>query len=406
LTELSTLPNGLRVLTDAMPGLETAAVGLYLDTGSRFEAAAENGVAHLLEHMVFKGTRTRSARAIAEQIEDVGGAMNAFTARDMTAFHARVLAGDVPLAVELIADLVSNPVLDPAEMEKEREVVLQELGEARDTPDDIIHDNLQETAFADQPLGRPVLGSDATIAALDRPTLASWMERCFRGPSAVLVAAGKVDHAAVRDLAERHLGGLPNGARPEAEPGRYTGGEHLDPRKFEQAHVTLGYEGPGHADALHTPTQLFALACGGGMSSRLFQELREERGLVYSIFAHHQPYADTGLFSVYFACGQRAAGRARALAEDVLAACATGLDAPELERAKAQAKAALLMSLEGAQGRSEYLARQMLVHGRAVAPADVVAKIEAATVDTVRAAGRALLERRQTRATVGMKKAA
>lgn len=402
----TTLANGLTILTDTIPGVETAAVGLYVDTGSRHEAAALNGVAHLLEHIVFKGTATRSARAIAEAIEDVGGALNAFTARDMTAFHARVLGDDVALAVELIADLVTAPRFDPAELEKERAVVLQELGEARDTPDDIVWDNLHAAAYPDQPFGRSILGDEASIAAIDADALRAWLGDHFRGGSAVLVAAGKIDHAAIVDLAERWLSALPPGTRPHGPPARFHGGQHLDRRRFEQAHMTLAWEGPGHGDANQTAANLFAVATGGGMSSRLFQELREERGLAYSIWAQHSPFADTGMTSLYCATAPADAAAARALSEEVMAATAATLDPAELARAKAQAKAGLLMSLEGCHGRSEYAARQWLAHGRVIAPAEVVARIDAVDVESVRAAGTAILAQAPARATVGLKKAA
>ncbi len=238
--QLSTLANGLRVATLAMPQVETVALGLHVDTGARFETAATNGVAHLLEHMVFKGTQTRSARAIAEQIEDVGGALNAYTARDMTVFHARLLADDTALGVALIADLVQNSRFDPDEVDRERQVVLQELGEARDTPDDIVFDHLQEAAFPGQPLGRSILGSEESLAGIGADELRAWLDTQYLGGSCILVAAGKVDHDALVRLAETELGGLPAGKRPALEPARYEPSEHHDRRKFEQAHLTLG----------------------------------------------------------------------------------------------------------------------------------------------------------------------
>ena len=404
--EATTLPNGLTVLSIPLPGIETAAIGLHFDIGSRHEAPAQNGVAHMVEHMVFKGTATRSARRIAEEIEDVGGQLNAYTARDTTVLHARVLAGDVGLAVEMIADLACAPVLDPAELEKERQVVLQELGEATDTPDDIIHDHLQLAAYADQPLGRSVLGTQASIESLSAADCRDWIATNFTGGAAVLSAAGRVDHAAMVDLAERHLGRLPTGTPAATVPARFTGGAHADRRKFEQAHLTLGWEGPAQTAPDQTAMQLFACAAGGGMSSRLFQEVREERGLAYSIWAHHTPFTDTGLFSVYLACAPAEAARARELTTRVLADTAAGLDETELARARAQLKAGLLMSLEGASGWSEFAARQWLIHCRAVTPAEIVARIDSATVDEVRAAAATMLARAPASATVGLRKAA
>lgn len=401
MTRLSTLPNGLRVISQTMSHVETVAVALHVDAGARHEGSDVNGVAHLFEHMVFKGTANRSARVIAEVIEDVGGSINAYTARDMTVFHARLLKHDLALGVEVIADLVTNPLFDPAETEREKQVVLQELGEARDTPDDIVFDHLQEAAFPGQALGRSILGTDASIAGLDPVALKSWLAAHYRAGSCILVAAGAVEHEALVALAERWLGGLPPGERPATIAARFGGGIQHDRRKFEQAHLTLGLGAPAHRDPGHDAAMLFAQAAGGGASSRLFQELREERGLAYSIFASTTPYADTGLFSVYLATAKRDAARALALTEDVLAATAATLTPAELDRARAQVRASLLMSLEAPGGWSEYLARSLLVHGRPVPPAEVVARLEAVTVDEVRAAGAAMLAGPRARADVG-----
>jgi predicted Zn-dependent peptidase len=400
-TRLTTLPNGLRIVSTLMPAVETVAIGLHVDTGSRHETAATNGVAHLLEHMAFKGTATRSARAIAEAIEDVGGSLNAYTARDMTVFHARLLADDLPLGVNLIADLVRAPRFDADELERERQVVLQELGEARDTPDDIVFDHLQDAAFPDQPLGRSILGSEASIAGLDAAALRDWLDTHYRAGSCVVSAAGKVDHDALVAQVTAVFGDLPAGTRPAAVAGQFAGGEIHDRRRFEQAHLTLGYRAPGHDDPDHDAALLFATAVGGGMSSRLFQELREARGLAYSIYASTTPYSDTGLFSVYLATARRDAANALALTDTVIAACATGLEPAELARAKAQVRAGLLMSLENPAGQAEYHARQMLLRGRIVPAAEVVARLEACSVEDVRAAGQRLIDAPVARADVG-----
>lgn len=398
---ISTLKNGLRVASQAMPEVETVAVGLHVDTGSRFEPAAQNGVAHMLEHMVFKGTRRRSARAIAEAIEDVGGQLNAYTARDMTVFHARLLADDLALGVDLIADLVHEPKFDEGELARERDVVLQELGEARDTPDDIVFDHLQEAAFPNQPLGRSILGSEATIAAIGPEHLRGWLDSHYRAGSSVLVAAGKVDHDVLVRLAESAFGDLVPGTGPQPERGAFAGGIVHDRRKFEQSHLTLGYEGPAHESPDYYPLMIYTTAVGGGMSSRLFQELREERGLAYSVYAALNPFADTGLFSVYLATANGNAAKAAALAHEVMAACASDIDAAELARSKAQLKAGLLMSLEGCAGQSEYIGRQLLIHGRIIPPAEIVAAVDACSVDTVRAAAARMLAGPVARASVG-----
>ncbi len=393
--------HGLRVATCQAPGVETIAVALHAETGARHEPADHNGLAHLFEHMVFKGTATRSARAIAEQVEDVGGSLNAWTSRDTTVFHARLLARDLPLGIAIIADLVTAPRFDDDDLAREKDVVLQELGEARDTPDDIVFDHLQDAAFPLQALGRSILGSEASLARLTSADLRDWRDMHYRNDRLTLVVAGKFDHDDVMRLAEAAFlpGDGPAIVAPEAA--HFAPGQFSDPRRFEQAQLTSGYASPGHYDAAHDAAALFTLAAGGGMSSRLFQEVREARGLAYSISAATTPYADGGLMSVHAATARKDAARARDLIDRVLAETAQGLERDELARARAQAVAGLLMALESPQGQGDYVARQLLVHGRWVPPAEVVARIEAVGVDAARAAGRAMLATPPARAEIG-----
>ncbi len=402
--DLTTLTNGLRIVTMAMPGLETVAVGLHAESGSRHELPTENGVAHMVEHMVFKGTASRTARGIAEAVEDVGGALNAYTSRDGTTFHARLLAGDLPLGIELIADLVRNPRFDADELEREKGVVLSELGEARDTPDDIVFDNLQAAAFPDQALGRSILGDEQSIAALTVEGLRGWIDSQYRPGSLILSVAGKVDHGAVVRLAERLFGDLTPGRRAEAPRASFGGTTHLDPRRFEQAHLTLGFEGVATHDPDQLPLRLFSEALGGGMSSRLFQELREERGLAYSIYSSEVHYDDTGLFTIYLATARRDAMRALALVDQVMATCVETLDTREVDRARAQSKAGLLMALESAQGQADFWARGLAVYDRLMPPAELVARLDAITVDQVRSAGRRVLSGARATAQIGAPK--
>ena len=402
--ELTTLSNGLRIVTVAMAGLETVAVGLHAESGSRHEAASESGVAHMVEHMVFKGTASRTARGIAEAVEDVGGALNAYTSRDGTTFHARLLAGDLPLGIELIADLVRNPRFDADELEREKGVVLSELGEARDTPDDIVFDNLQGAAFPDQTLGRSILGDEGSISALTVGQLRGWLDTQYRPGSLILSVAGKVDHSAVVRLAENLFADLPPGRRGAAPKATFAGTAHLDTRRCEQAHLTLGFEGVATRDPDQLPLRLFSEALGGGMSSRLFQELREERGLAYSIYSSDVHYDDTGLFTVYLATARRDAARALALVDRVMAETVETLDTREVDRARAQSKAGLLMALESAQGQADFWARGLAVYGRLMPPADLVAELDAITVEQVRNAGRRVLSGPRASAQIGAPK--
>ena len=399
--QLTTLGNGLRVAARAMDGVHRVGGRLYADVGSRYEPAAINGVAHLFEHMVFKGAGGRSARAIAEVIEDIGGDINAATGREGTIFHARLLGEHLPLGVDVIADLVRLPHFEAAELEREKQVVLQELGEARDTPSDIVFDRLQEAAFPDQALGRSILGDEASIAAIGLDDLQSWRMERYRPGSLILAAAGKLDHLAVVEQAERRFGDLSPGSLAPGDAARFGGADLLDAAKVEQAHLTLGLAGPSIRNPDYYAARLFSDIVGGGMSSRLFQQLREDRGLAYSVYSSLQPYEDVGLFSVYVATQRRDAAAAMALVEDVLADAAVSADRRELERARAMAKTGLLMALESCQGQADYIARQLSIHGRLVDPAEVVAELDAVNLDQVRAAGATLIGGRRARATVG-----
>lgn len=400
--QLTLLPNGLKVASREMPGVETAAVGLYADTGSRHEPARLNGLAHLYEHMVFKGAGGRSAREISEAIEDVGGDLNAATDRDNTSFMATVMAEHVPLGVELIADMILRPHFEPAELEREKDVVLQELGEARDTPGDIIFDDLQAAAFVDQPLGRSILGEEASIAAINVDDLHGWRENQYRAGGLALVAAGKVDHAELVALAERHFSGLPTGGIDEGESARFTGGDRVGRASSDQAHLALGFAAPAQLDEDYYAARLFADAIGGGASSRLFQRLREDRGLAYSVYASLMPWREVGLLAIYAATARRQSAAAAKLVEEIVAEAAHDVTPREVERVRTQAKAGLLMSLETSWGQAGYVARMLSLHGRLVAPSEVIADLDAVTVDQVRAAGSEMLSGPRARATIGV----
>ncbi|MGE0151225.1 MAG: M16 family metallopeptidase [Reyranellaceae bacterium] len=400
--KVTRLPNGMRVCTDAMEHVESVALGVWVDTGTRFERPELNGIAHMLEHMLFKGTTTRSARAIAEEIEAVGGNLNAYTGRETTAFHASVLKEDVKLAVGIIADILQNSLLDAAELEREKTVVLQEIGQALDTPDDVIFDQLQDTAFPHQMLGRPVLGTELTVKGMMRDDLAAHISSYYTPDRMILAAAGRLEHERLVELALTHFAGkAAANDRPDAAPGRYRGGEHRDARPLEQAHLTLGFEGLSYRDPDFHALAVFSTLFGGGMSSRLFQTVREERGLVYSIYSFASSYAETGLFGVYAGTGAEEVSEVIPLVCEEFAQVGDNLAEEELVRARNQLKAATLMSLESTSSRCESLARQMLVWGRPLPIAEIVARIEAVDQDAVRRVVRRLLASRPTLAALG-----
>ena len=403
MAELTRLPNGVTVAIDPMDGAQSAAIGLHAFVGSRSEPDGKGGLAHLVEHMVFKGARGRDARAIAEAIEDVGGSLNAWTARDQTVFHARTLAPDVGLALELIADLVRAPKLDEAELEREKLVILSELGECLDAPDDLIHDHLFEAAFGEQPLARPVLGNERSIRSLARADCAAWLKEQYRPEGLVIAAAGKVDPGHVLLLSEALFGDLEAVPPPALESASFTGGVKSDRRTAEQTHLAFAFPGLAASDPHAPALALFTQAVGGGMSSRLFQELREERGLAYSIYAWAQGFADTGLFAVNLSADKARAVEAMALASQTVEQAAGDLSGAELNRARAQVEAGILMALETPQGRADSMARSIEIFGRVMSADEMLAELRAVDVDAARAAGQRLLAGPRAMASIGGK---
>jgi len=391
--EVTTLKSGITVVTDTMPHLETASLGVWVASGSRDERRDEHGISHLLEHMAFKGTRRRSARQIAEEIEAVGGDLNAATSAETTAYYARMLKADVPLALDVLADILSDPTFDREELIREQSVIVQEIGAVADTPDDLIFEHLNALAFPDQPIGRSILGTPKTVRSFDGGKLRDYLARHYRAPDIVVAAAGAVDHAAVVADVEQRFAGFDGPASPLAEPARFGGGSHVEKRELEQVHIAIALPGVAVTDDSLYSLQVFTNVLGGGMSSRLFQEARERRGLCYSIYSFHMPYTDTGMFGLY--AGTDAADTSELMRVIVgeIAGTADTISEPEVARAKAQMKAGLLMALESSGARIEQLARQMITRGRPMPVDELVAKVDAVTVDSARAAGRALIAR-------------
>ena len=382
--EISIISNGLTIVTDPMPGLESASLGVWVNTGARNESKAQMGISHMLEHMAFKGTATRSARQIAEEIEAVGGYLNAYTSREQTAFHARVLKQDVPLALDMIGDILTNPTFEQSELERERQVVLQELGQARDTPDDIIFDHLQGAIYKDQPMGWPILGEDNTVAGFDRDMLKAYMASQYRAGGMMLIASGAVSHETVVGIAEEKFAALTRGAVPSMPPARYVGSEVRLTQDLEQAHIAFAFPGLSNADPDYYVAQIYATALGGGMSSRLFQEAREKRGLCYSIYAFSSGFQDAGFLGIYAGTGEAEAGEISAVVAGEMAAIAGDLTEAETARARAQIKAGLLMGLESPSARAELIAGQMFALGRVQSVGEIVAQIDAIDAGAVK----------------------
>ncbi len=382
--EVHTLPNGLRIVTEHMPGLKSASIGVWIMAGGRHEREDQNGIAHFLEHMAFKGTTSRNALQIAEAIEDVGGYINAYTSREMTAYYARVLEDDVGLALDVISDIVLNPVFDQKEIEVERHVILQEIGQAHDTPDDVVFDWLQEAAYPGQPMGRTILGPAERVKGFSREDLSHFVAERYGTGHMIVSAAGSVDHDAIVKAAERIFGHLVDHDTPDVEPAAFGGGERREDKGLEQVHFTLGFEVPGYRDPALYTSQIYASVLGGGMSSRLFQEAREVRGLCYSIFAQASAYADSGLLTIYAGTGSEEIGELSELTIDLMRQSAENVSPGEGARARAPMKAGLLMGLESASSRAERIARLLAIWGRVPTLDETVEKIDAVTTGDVR----------------------
>jgi predicted Zn-dependent peptidase len=391
--KLTRLPSGLVVVTDEMPHLETASLGVWIASGSRDEEADEHGISHLLEHMAFKGTRRRTARQIAEEIEAVGGDLNAATSVETTTYYARVLKSDVTLALDVLSDILSDPTFDAAELAREKNVIVQEIGALEDSPDELVFDHLQATAFPGQPIGRSILGTPQTVRAFDAARLRAYLARHYRAPDMVVAAAGAVDHDVIVGEVERRFASFDGPPAPEPKEARFCGGTNIEVRDLEQVHIALALEGVSQSDPTLYSLQAFTNILGGGMSSRLFQEVREKRGLCYAIYCFHWPYADTGLFGLYAGTDVADVDELMRVVVDEIACASDTLNETEVSRARAQMKAGLLMALESSGARTEQLARQIIAFGRPLSIEEIVARVDAITVESTRAAGRALLDR-------------
>lgn len=378
----------MTVVTDRMPHLKTAALGVWVRTGSRAESLDQNGITHLLEHMAFKGTMSRSARDIAEQIEAVGGELNAATSIEHTNYYARILAEDMPLAVGLLSDILQNSTFDADELTREQHVILQEIGAAHDSPEDQAFDLLQATAWPGQAIGRPVLGSPGTVKGFTRDALSRYLSSRYRGPDMVLAAAGAVDHDALVRLAEESFAKISTEPAAKEERALYQGGEQKLLKDLMEAQILIGFEGKPYKSDDYYAIQILASVLGGGMSSRLFQEIREKLGLCYAIYSFHWAFSDTGLFGLHAATGQEdIKALMPAIVNELKSAFETITD-EEVARSRAQIRAGLMMALESPAARAGQIGRQILVYGRTLTLEEICEKIEAVTAADIRRVAR------------------
>ena len=404
------LPGGLRIVTEAMPTVRSVTVGIWVGVGSRDEAPTLAGASHYLEHLLFKGTRRRDAMTISSAIDAVGGEMNAFTSKEYTCFYARVLDTDLPLAVDMVCDLVTSSVIKAADVESERGVILEEIAMHEDDPTDMVHDQFAQVLFGAGPLGRPVLGSVESIETIGRSAIAGYYRRRYRPQDMVVAVAGNIDHASVVRLVKAAFvtAGLadesaaPAGPRLGLQRAAGVGGVRVIRRTTEQANVVIGTPGVSRRDDRRFALGVLNAALGGGMSSRLFQEVREKRGLAYSVYSYHAQYADTGLFGIYAGCVPRKV-------DDVLAICREevekvtdhGITAEELERGKGQLRGSLVLGLEDTGSRMSRIGKAELVYGELLSVDNIIDRINKVSLDDVSSVAAEVLAAKPTLAVVG-----
>jgi predicted Zn-dependent peptidase len=388
----TTLDNGMTVITDDMPHLESASLGIWVKAGSRSETEAEHGISHVLEHMAFKGTKTRNALEIAQAIEDVGGELNAATSVEHTGYFARVLKDDVPLAADLLSDILQNSLFDQTELDREQQVIVQEIGAARDNPDDHVFDLFQQAAYPDQPIGRTILGTVDSVRSFSPDSIRDYMDRNYVGDQMVVCAAGAVDHDALVDIARDRFSSLRADGAPVPEKAHYVGGEERLLSDHEQAHIVLGFEGRAYNSDGFYAAQILASILGGGMSSRLFQEVREKRGLCYSVYAFHWAFADSGIFGVAASTGENEVTDLLPVVFDELHKATETISDDEVVRVRNQIRAGLLMSLESPSSRAGQLARQQILWGRPIPLQETVDRISRITAERVKQVARQLFD--------------
>ncbi len=388
------LTNGIQVISEYMPAVRSVSIGVWLKAGSRFEPAEANGVAHFLEHMMFKGTRKRTPLQIARSLESVGGQLNAFTSKDLTCYYAEVLDEHLPRAVDVLSDILLHSTFPLKEMEKERQVILDEIQSVEDTPEEAIQDYLALHLFPNHPLGRPILGRTETVSHISREQLFAFYRTHYTAHNVTVVAAGNVNHEQLVALVEDYFQFPDNDGLPVAEPpSQFGNGLHWLPRPINQAHISMGFPAPSYQSPQKYVLYMLNTLLGGGMSSRLFQNIREKYGVAYSIYSFTELYADTGLLGIYLGTDVRNLDKARSLLEKELQRIATSpIHKTELERTRNQIKGGLVLALEGTSRRMSWLARQHIYTGQLLSIDEVLQQYDAITQETIWEFARNLLK--------------
>ena len=395
------LKSGLTLITDYIDTVETVSVGMWNKVGARNEHESVNGVAHLLEHMAFKGTKTRSALDIAKEVEMVGGAVNAYTSREVTAYYMKVLKEDIGLSIDIISDILQNSAFDPKELDRERGVILQEIGMYLDTPDDVVFDKWQEVAYPNQPMGRSILGKSDIIKTISRDQVEGFMKSYYRPEKMIFSVSGNFNESQVIELVEKHFQNLPQGNENHSPVSVYQGGEFRQDKDLEQVNIILGFEGVDFYSDLYYPTAVYSTVLGSGMSSRLFQEIREKRGLVYSISSYTSSFSDSGIFGVYAGTGQKEVMELVPVLCDQLNIDATQFTSEELQRAKAQFKSSLLMGQESTSRRCRSNASKYLMHKRFIPHEEIISEIDKVQLEDLEKARKNILKSNITLSSIG-----
>ena len=399
--KLTTLDNGLRIVTQTMPSLETVSMGIWNYVGGRDETEKINGVAHLLEHMAFKGTTSRSALEIAETIENVGGDINAYTSKEITAYYVKLIAEDLPLGINILMDILQNSTFAEEELNRERGVILQEIGMYLDSPDEMIFDYWQEKAFPNQPIGRSILGKTDIIKNISREEVKKFMLSHYNPKKMIISAAGKIDHDEFVESIKQACINLPKGESDNREKAIYKAGEYREQKKLEQIHLLLGFEGIDYHHEDYYSLMIYSSLLGGGMSSRLFQEIREKRGLVYGISSFSSSYTDTGIFGIYSGTGSEQIQELLPVLCEQLNKTPDSISEKEINRGKAQLKASLMMGRESAFRRCESAARQLLVFDRIIEPSETITKINEVNIESVKKIAKEILKKPLTISSIG-----
>lgn len=394
----SKLSNGLRIVTDTVDTVESVAVGVWCDVGTRHEDLKYNGVAHMVEHMMFNGTPTRSAQDIVNQIESVGGQMNAYTSRELTAYYVHLLKEHAPMALNILSDMIQRSTFPDSEIEKERGVILQEIGMTLDTPDDLVFDMYQEIAYPNQSLGAPILGTaDIIEKTIQKETMQDYVRRFYTPDNLVISAAGNVTHAEMLKWVEEYFTDLPVNSNENFVPAQYKGGEKHVEKELEQTHIVLGYQGISKNDPDYYAALLLSTIMGGGMSSRLFQEVREKRGLAYSVYATHTAYHDDGQFEIYAGTGPDKANELMPVLHDEIEKISTSLvSADELKSAKNQMKTGILMGRESMLSRANRQAKFMINFNRDLDIQKIITDVDGVTSEQVQAVAMRMFNSKQS----------